>query len=81
MKTYCLKCRKDTENINPKIASTSNGKAMILSNCVICGSKKSRFMKNQEAKGLISNLGIKTPLSKTPLRIGGYFILSECINE
>ena len=54
---------------------------MILSNCVICGSKKSRFMKNQEAKGLISNLGIKTPLSKTPLRIGGYFILSECINE
>ena len=67
MKTYCLKCRKDTENIDPKISSTSNGKAMILSKCAICGSKKSRFIKNQEAKGLLSNLGIKTPLSKVPI--------------
>ena len=41
MKSYCLKCRKDTENINPKVSSTSNGKAMILSQCAICGSKKS----------------------------------------
>ena len=67
MKTYCLKCRKDTENIDPKISSTSNGKAMILSKCAICGSKKSRFIKNQEAKGLLSNLGMKTPLSKAPI--------------
>ena len=67
MKSYCLKCRKDTENIDPKISSTSNGKAMILSKCAICGSKKSRFIKNQEAKGLVSNLGIKTPLSKLPI--------------
>ena len=67
MKTYYLKCRKDTENIDPKISSTSNGKAMILSKCAICGSKKSRFIKNQEAKGLLSNLGIKTPLSKVPI--------------
>ena len=69
MKSYCLKCRKDTENIDPKISSTSNGKAMILSNCAICGSKKSRFTKNQEAKGLLSNLGLKTPtpLSKVPV--------------
>ena len=67
MKTYCLKCRKDTENIDPKISSTSNGKAMILSKCAICGSKKSRFIKNQEAKGLLSNLCHKTPLSKVPL--------------
>ena len=66
MKTYCLKCRKDTENIDPKISSTSNGKA-ILSKCPICGSKKSRFMKNQEAKGLLSNVGIKTPLNKVPI--------------
>ena len=66
MKTYCLKCRKDTENIDPKISSTSNGKSMILSKCAICGSKKSRFVKNQEAKGLLSNLGIRTPLSKVP---------------
>ena len=40
---------------------------MLLSKCEKCGSKKSRFIKNQEAKGLLSNLGIKTPLSKVPL--------------
>ena len=67
MKTYCLKYRKDAENIDPKISSTSNGKAMILSKCAICGSKKSRFIKNQEAKGLLSNLGIRTPLSKVTI--------------
>ena len=67
MKTYCLKCRKDTENTDPKISSTNNGKAMILSKCAICSSKKSRFIKNQEAKGLLSNLGIRTPLSKVPI--------------
>ena len=67
MKSYCLKCRKDTENINPKVSSTSNGKAMILSKCAICGSKISRFIKNQEKKGLLSNLGLTTPLSKVPV--------------
>ena len=67
MKSNCLKCRKDTENIDPKISSSSNGRAMILSKCAICGSKKSRFIKNQEAKGLLSNLGIRTPLSKVPI--------------
>ena len=67
MKSYCLKCRKDTENINPKVSGTSNGKAMILSKCAICGSKKSRFIKNQEAKGLLSNLGLRTPLIKVPI--------------
>ena len=67
MKSYCLKCRKDTENINPKVSNTSNGKTMISSKCAICGSKKSRFTKNQEAKGLLSNLGIRTPLSKVPI--------------
>ena len=67
MKSYCLKCRKDTENINPKVSNTSNGKTMISSKCAICGSKKSRFIKNQEAKGLLSNLGVRTPLSKVPI--------------
>ena len=67
MKPYCLKRRKDTENTNPRVLGTSNGKAMILSKCAICGSKKSRFIKNQEAKGLLSNLGLKTPLSKVPI--------------
>ena len=67
MKSYFLKCRKDTDNVNPKISKTSNGRTMVLSNCAICNSKKSRFIKNQEAKGLLSNLGIKTPLSKVPI--------------
>ena len=64
MKSYSLKCRKDTENIDPRVSNTSNGRKTILSKCAICGGKKSRFIKNQEAKGLLSNLGVKTPLSK-----------------
>ena len=56
MKSYCLKCKKDTENINPRVSNTSNGRAMILSTCAICDSKKSRFIKNHEAKGLLSVL-------------------------
>ena len=67
MKSYCLKCRKNTENINPRVSKTINGKAMLLSKCAICESKKSRFIKNQEAKGLLSNLGVRTPLSKVPV--------------
>ena len=67
MESYCLKCRKNAENIDPTVSSTSNGKAMILSKCVICGSKKSKFIKMQQAKGLLSKLGIKTPLSKVPI--------------
>ena len=53
--------------MDPKISSTSNGKAMILSNCATNGSKKPRIMKNQEAKGPLSKLGIKTPLSKVQI--------------
>ena len=60
MKSFFLKCRKDIENINPRISKTSNGRTMVLSKYVICGSKKSRFIKTEEAKGLLSNLGIKT---------------------
>ena len=67
MKSYCLKCKKDTENINPRVSNTSNGRTMILSKCAISGSKKSRFVKDQEAKGLLSNLGLRTPLSKVTL--------------
>ena len=71
MLSYCLKCKKkkkkNTESINPKVSKTTNGKTMILSKCAICGSKKSKFIKEQQAKGLLSNLGIKTPLNKIPL--------------
>ena len=66
-KSCCLKCRKDTANINPSVSSTSNGRAMILSKYAICGNKKSRFIKNQEAKGLLSNLGIRPLLNKVPI--------------
>ena len=67
MESYCLNCKKYTKKINPQVSSTSNGKLMILSKCAICGSKKSKFIKKQKAKGILSSLGIKTPLSKIPL--------------
>ena len=62
-----LKCRKYTKNIDPQVFSTSNGKIMILSKCTISNSKKSKFINQQEAKGLLSKLVIKTPLSKIPI--------------
>ena len=68
-----FKYRKDTDNINTKVSSTSNGKAMILSKCATCGSKKSRFIKNQEAKLLLSNLGLRTTLSKVSILAIFYF--------
>ena len=67
MKSYCLKCRKNTENINPRVSKTSNCRTMVLSKCAICDGKKSRFIKNQEAKGLLSTVDIRTPLSKVPI--------------
>ena len=67
MLSYCLKCKRNTESINPKVLKTTNGKAIILSKCAICSSKKSKFIKKQEAKGLLSNLGLRTPLNKFPV--------------
>ena len=61
MKSYCLKCRKNTGNINPRVSKTSNGKTMVLSKCAICGSKNSRFIENQEEKG------VRTLLSNVPI--------------
>ena len=65
--TYCLACRKYTKNINPKIVRNRQNRSMKQSNCAICSSKKSRFIKEQQAMGILSNLCIKTPLSKVPL--------------
>ena len=67
MKTYCVKCGKNTENLNSKIFKTKNNRLIMQSKCSDCGIKKSRFVKEQEAKGLLSNLRIKAPLSKIPL--------------
>ena len=82
MKSYCLKCKKDTENINPRVSNTSNGRTTILSKCAICGSKKSRFIKNQEAKELLSNLGVRTPLNKVTI-LGDIFFVkpNEIVNK
>ena len=67
MLSYCLKRKKNTESVNPRVLKTTNGKTMMLSKCAICGSKKSKFIKEEQAKGLLSNLAIRTPLSKFPL--------------
>ena len=67
MKTYCVKCKRDTENIDPKMFRTKNNRRIMQSKCPVFRIKKSRLVKEQEAKGLLSNLGIKTPLSKIPL--------------
>ena len=71
MKVYCVKCRRDTENIDPKMVRTKNNRLIMQSKCSVCGIKKSRFVKEQEAKGLLSNLGIKTSC----------FVLSVKTNE
>ena len=65
--TYCLACRKYTKHNNPKIVRNRQNRLMIQSNCADCGNKKSRFIKEQQAMGILSNLGIKNPLSKVPL--------------
>ena len=67
MKIYCVKCRKDTANVDPKMVRTKNNRLIMQAKCPVCGIKKSRFVKEQEAKALLSNLGIKTLLSKIPL--------------
>ena len=67
MDTYCVKCRKNTESLNSKIFKTKNGRLIIQSKCAECGIKKSWFVKEQVAKRLLSNLGIKTPIIKIPL--------------
>ena len=66
MKLYCLKRKKSTKIVNLELSETNNGKKMLLLKCAICNSKISRFIKNQEAKGLLSNFFLKTPLSKVP---------------
>ena len=64
MLSYCLKCKRNRESINPKILKTT---MMILSTCAICGNKKSKFIKEQQAKRLLSNSGLRTPLNKIPV--------------
>ena len=51
METYCVRCRKNTENLNSKIFKAKNGRLIIQSKCAECGIKKLRFVKEQDAKG------------------------------
>ena len=67
MNTYCLKCKKETGHTDSKMFKTKNKRFLMQSKCSVCKTKKSRFIKKQDAEGLLSNLGIKTPLSKIPL--------------
>ena len=65
---HCLKCRKNTESKSPKVAQAKNRRIMLLSKCEVSAKYKiSKFIKKQEASGLLSSLGIKTPVSKIPL--------------
>ena len=67
MKTSCVKCGKDTGSVDPKTVRTKNNRLIMQAKCTVCEIKKTRFVKEQEAKCLLSNLGIETPLSKIPL--------------
>ena len=67
MKNYCLKSKTNTDNIDPKMFKTKNNRLIMQSICSVCKNKKSRFVKEQDAKALLSQLGIETPLSKIPL--------------
>ena len=67
METCCLKCKKNTENLDSKIFETKNNRLLMQSKCSDCGNKMSRFVKEKDAKGLLSNLVIKMPLNKIPL--------------
>ena len=67
MLPYCLKYRKNTERTNPKVVKTKTGRIMLLSKCGVYDSKKLKFIKEKEASGLSSSLGIKTILSEIPL--------------
>ena len=66
-KTYCVVYKKDTENKNPKVSKTINGRLILRSTCSVCENKKSRFISKNEGSGLLSSLGIGTPLSQIPL--------------
>ena len=66
MKTYCIVCKKATENKNPKVFKAKNERLILKSICSVCNNKKSRFISKNEGSGLLSSLGIRTPLSQIP---------------
>ena len=63
MLSFCLKCGKNTENKNPKVATTKNQRLILLSKWSVSNSKKSKYIKEQKARELLISLEIRTPLS------------------
>lgn len=80
MMSYCLKCKNNTENLDLKELKTKNGRRTLSSKCVVCGWRKSRFMKKEGLNGLLSSLDITTSLSKIPL-LGKMFQLHQFLSE
>ena len=79
MLTYWLKCNRDTENVDSEMLKTKNGGTILFSKCTLSGSKKSKFMKEQEAKGLLSSLSLRNSLSKISLLDDILFKFKLCI--
>ena len=79
MLSYCLNCRKNTESKNSKVVRTKNGRIMLLSKYAACDSKRSKFIKDQEASGLLSSLGINKPLNK--IHLFGPFLFLRVFNK
>ena len=67
MLSYCLKCRTNTESKNPKVVRAKSGRIMLFSKCSLCNNKKSKFLKDQKAGGLLGNFGTKIPSIEIPL--------------
>ena len=67
MLSYCLKCGENTKSIGSLVSKAVNDETIILSKCTVCNTEKARFIKKQESKGFLSNLGIRTLLSKIPI--------------
>ena len=65
MQSYCLMCKKNTENKNTSVVRSKNNRLRMTSDCAVCGNKKSKFNKKQDSKGLLSNLGLNIPFLKT----------------
>ena len=69
MLSYCLECRKNTQSKNPKVVKTKNRIIALLSKYPMCNSKKLKLLKEQEARGLLSSLGIRILLNQIPLLV------------
>ena len=75
MNTYCLSCKKDTKNIDPKVIKTKNDRKMMLSRCSICNNLVVLLMFYSQGSGLSDNLGLNTPQNKMKNALSNAFNL------